>query len=411
MDSGTDVGSAVSLEDFASSAFEGPWAAGQSEGSDDAPSASADQDAPGTQPVEQTPSADAGHADSEGDDADTSDPVEGAPVDPDAPDNSTTDADDYETLVAQATPLSYRANGKDYTFDDVKVIPGKGAIIASEALPQLQQRLSEREALFENSQQQYQKYQQLENLTAYKTVGADGKEQILTGAPALEAQRVTMVRTEAILNTIAEVFDNPNLFRSLLMVNERYEVVADPNALSNLTTRAENAAMKAERTVQQQFQHQSVPTQPQQGSQTPDITAVAPAVIENTAKQLGVSSLTPDDKTFLASMLPRFVRPATNQDVALSPSLKIGEPVVDSAFGELLQRQASQQAATAKTVQAASTVSKENAARLAAAKVGKTVVQSHTRNAPKRPESRVDQRAKDADDAWAMMHNLAAGRF
>ena len=411
MTPGTDVGSATSLESFVASAFDG--FAGDSGSSDDgAPSTTDDQASPGAQPVETDTAADVGPSDSEGDATDTDDSEHETPADPNAPlDSSTTAADDSESLVAAAVPFSYRVNGQERTFDDLKVIPGKGAVITDDALPKLQQRLSERDTLYENSQQQYQKYQQLESLTAYKTVGADGKEQVLTGAPAIEAQRVTMARTEAILNTIAEVFDNPNLFRSLLMVNEQNQVVADPNALSNLTTRAENAAMKAERGVQQQFQHQPVVPQSPQASQTPDVQAVAPTVVENTAKQLGVSSLTSDDKTFLAEMLPRFVRPATHQDVALSPSLKLGEPVVDSAFGDLLQRQATLQTNSAKTVQAASTVSKENAARLAAAKVGKTVVQSHTRNAPTRPAPKVDQRAKDADDAWTMMENLAAGRF
>lgn len=412
MTPGTDVGSATSLESFVASAFDG-FAGDSGSGSEvETPQQTDDSDAPGAQPVEPDADASAIPSDSEGA-SDDGDDADDASLDPNAPldDSPTTDADDGESLVASAIPFAYRVNGEERTFDDLKVIPGKGAVITDDALPKLQQRLSERDALYETSQQQYQKYQQLESLTAFKTVGPDGTEQILTGAPALEAQRVTMARTEAILNTVAEVFDNPNLFRSLLMLDDKGNVVADPNALATLTTRAENAAMKAERSVQLQFRQHQLPSSQTPAAQTPNVEAVAPSVVENTAKQLGVTSLTPEDKTFLASMLPRFVRPATHQDLALSPSLKLGEPVVDTAFGELLQRQATVQATTAKTVQTASAVSKENAARLAAAKAGKTVVQQHTRNAPRRAEPKVDQRAKDADDAWTMMQNLAAGRF
>lgn len=413
MTADTDSGSsATSLESFVSSAFDG-WAAG-TEPSDDAAQPTTDvQEAPGTQPVETDAASGESPSDSDGDQGETTDLVlddQGNPIA--APDPGTTDdADDYDALVAQATPLSYRANGKDYTFEDLKVIPGKGAIIADDALPKLQQRLSEREALYENSQQQYQKYQDLERLTSWKTVGADGKEQVLTGAPALEAQRVLQARTEAINTTIAEVFDNLELFRSMLTVDANNQVIPDKHALNYLMTRAENAAIKAERSVQQSFQAQASAAPSPQMSHSPDVQAIAPTVVENTAKQLGLSTLTPEDKTYCASMLPRFIRPATMQDVALSPDLKVGQPVVDAEFGVLLQREAAKHASNAKTVQQASKVSTENAARLAAAQRGKTVVQSHTRNIPHRQQPRVDQRAKDADDAWNMMHGLANGRF
>lgn len=409
MDTGSGIGSALTLEDFAASALDGAaWQGSSSD--DDAPPPSTETDAPGAPPVEPTTGASEEPSDPEGaDDIGQSESLATDPATVPAPDSST--PDDYEAMVVAAPPLSYRVNGQERTFDDLKVVAG-GAVIAEDALPKLQQRLSERDSLFEKSQQQYQQYQDLEKLTAWKTTGQDGKEQILTGSHALEARQMALEKTTAILSTIASVFDNPDLFSTLVTAKQlpdgRWVAVPDPAALKSLTTQAELAALKAEGQVRQQFQHTSAS---QARPQQVDVQAVAPSVVENSAQQLGVSTLTPEDKTFLAGMVPRFVRPATAEDVRETPTLTVGEPVLDAAFGQLLQQQASMRASTAKTVQAASTVSKENAAKLFAAKHGKTTVQAHLRTTPTRQQPQNNQRAQDADDAFTMMERAASGRF
>lgn len=407
---GSDTGSALSLEDFVGSAMDG--AAWQGESSEEAPPTSTEPETPGTQSVEQAAGTSEEPTDPEGTDGQEATAADtNASIDPNTPPASDNeDAEDYEARFNAAPDLTYRVNGQEKKFEGMKLVDG-GAMIRSDALPLLQTRLSERDALFENSQQQYRKYQDLEKLTAWKTQGADGKEQVVTGSQALEARQMALEKTTAILNTLAAVFDNPEIFRSLVTVNERNEVVPDAQALRYLQAQAELSATRAETLVRQQFQHQvNTQAQPQQ-SQTPDIQSVAPQVIENTAQQLGVTSLTSEDKTFLSSMLPRFVRPAIAEDLALSPTLKLGEPVVDASFGQLVQQQASIRSSSAKTVQQATTVSKENAAKLAAAKLGKTLVNQHTRNAPQRREAPKDQRAQDADDAFSMMQRAASGRF
>lgn len=411
MAQGSD-GNAISLEDFVGSALDGqPWQG--SSGDDDAPPTSTTNDAPGAPPVEQSTETDETH-DPEGTDETEEIGAEDAPIDPNAPpalDSSSPDEIDYQALVKAAPSLTYRVNGQERTFDGLKVVE-HGALIANDSLPALQQRLSERDSLFEKSQQQYKQYQALEHLTAWKTTGQDGKEQILTGSHALEARQMALEKTTAILNTIASVFDNPEVFASIVTAKQlpdgRWIAVPDQAALRSLTTQAELAALKAEGSVRQQFQHTTVSTsQPQ----PIDVQSVAPSVVENSAQQLGVNTLTPEDKTFLAGMVPRFVRPATQEDLRDTPTLTLGEPVLDAAFGQLIQQQASMRASTAKTVQNATTVSKENAAKLAAAKQGKTVVQSHLRTNAQRREPAKDQRAQDSSDAFAMMQRAAAGRF
>lgn len=406
MAQGSD-GNAISLEDFVGSALDGqPWQS--SSGDDDAPPISTEPETPGAPPVEPPTDADE-TPDPEGTDETGTDET---PVDPNAlaPDSDTPDATDYEALVSQAPALSYRVNGQDRSYDDLKVVTG-GAIIAEDALPKLQTRLAERDSLFEKSQQQNKQYQALEQLTAWKTTGQDGKEQILTGSHALEARQMALEKTTAILNTIASVFDNPDLFASIVtakqLPNGNWIAVPDQVALKALTTQAELAALKAEGTVRQQFQHTvSQASQPQQI----DVAAMAPSVVETSSQQLGVT-LSPEDKTFLVGMVPRFVRPATQEDLRETPTLTLGELVLDAAFGQLIQQQASLRASTAKTVQNATRVSTENAAKLAAAKQGKTVVQSHLRTTPQHREPAVDQRAQDSSDAFAMMQRAASGRF
>lgn len=406
MDTGS--GNAYSVDDFLSGALDGqPWQSSSSD--DDAPPTSTEPETPGAPPVEQPTDADE-TIDPEGTNELGTDEL---PVDPNAPpdlDPAPPDATDYEALVSQAPALSYRVNGQDRSYDDLKVVTG-GAIIAEDALPKLQTRLAERDSLYEKSQQQYQQYHALEQLTAWKTTGQDGKEQILTGSQALEARQMALEKTTAILNTVTQIFDNPELFSSIVTAKQlpdgRWIAVPDPAALKALTTQAELAALKAEGTVRQQFQH--TVTQASQSQQI-DVQAVAPSVVENSAQQLGVT-LSPEDKTFLAGMVPRFVRSATQEDVRQTPTLTVGEPVLDAAFGQLIQQQASLRASTAKTVQNATSVSKENAAKLAAAKQGKTVVQSHLRTNTQRREPAKDQRAQDSSDAFAMMQRAASGRF
>lgn len=407
MTPGSD-GNAISLEDFVGSALDGqPWQGSSSD--DDATPTSTEPETPGAPPVEQPTDADE-TIDPEGTDETVETDTLVDPNAPPAPDTEPQDATDYEALVSQAPALSYRVNGQDRSYDDLKVVTG-GAIIAEDALPKLQTRLAERDSLFEKSQQQYQQYQALEKLTEWKTTGTDGKEQILTGSQGLEARAVVSVRTEAILSTIGQLFDNPELFSSIVSAKQlpdgRWIAVPDQAAFKALTTQAELNALKAEQSVRQQFQH--TVTQASQPQQI-DVASVAPSVVENSAQQLGVT-LAPEDKTFLAGMVPRFVRPATQEDVRQTPTLTVGEPVLDAAFGQLIQQQASMRASTAKTVQNATTVSKENAAKLAAAKQGKTVVQSHLRTNAQRREPVKDQRAQDSSDAFAMMQRAASGRF
>lgn len=399
--------SAVSLESFVASALgEIEFDAGHSDSDDGAQSTSQDV-APGAPPVEQTAGADPTLPGSEGDEADQDD----ATPDPLASPDSVVQAVPLEEdPLAGIAPFTYTVNGQARTFDDIQVIPGKGGVISDAALSKLQQRFSERDTLFEKSQQQYKQYTDLERLTAWKTPGPNGTEQIITGAAAMQARDLAFEKANAVLNTIAQAFDNPELFRSLIAVDQQGNIIPDPRAIEFLTTKAQLSAANAERSVSQRYQG-LLSHQPQLSQQAPDIQAAAPGLVQHFSQQMGVTLSAPDSAE-LAEILPSLTRPATEKDVASNPMLTLGETCVDPKFFVLIQRYAAQQASTAKTVQQASTVSKENAAKLAAANAGKTQVKAHLRTPPSsRPQPQIDQRAKDASDAWAIMEQAANGRF
>src|ERR1700734_1235024 len=112
----------ISLEDFVGSALDGqPWQGSSSD--DDATSTSTESETPGAPPVELPTEADE-TIDPEGTD-ETGDAQSLA--DPNAPpalDAEPPDATDYEALVSQAPALSYRVNGQERSYDDLKVVTG-----------------------------------------------------------------------------------------------------------------------------------------------------------------------------------------------------------------------------------------------------------------------------------------------
>jgi hypothetical protein len=323
--------------------------------------------------------------------------------------------------LKDAKPLTYVVNGETRTAEGLMVLGDRGAIVPAEHLQKLQQRLSERDHLFEKSQAEYQRYSALEQtfnkLTEWNAgKDAQGNDRVLTGADGLETQRVLLGQTMATLNTLAAALDDPNQFAALVDVQQdpatgQFYILPNATAVAALRTRAELAAVRAEQQARSHFA--SIRSQlPQRGQPTPTVPAadapiesIAMPTVEQAITDLKVTGFTAEDKQFFASQLPRYVRPTTPQEKAQN----LGSRIVDESFIKLIQREATRRAESSQTAAQASQIAQENARRLAQAATGKRPT-TGTKPTPQTPPrvSVAAQRATDADDAWDRAEKAAA---
>lgn len=392
-------------DDFSSR--ESPESEGQSAG---APPAQGEPETPDTAQASSEGESTAEHAGA---------PPADAATPPATPDDAVPADDDP---LAGAEPFTYTVNGQQRTFDGLTKLGDRGAIVTADALTKLQQRLSERDNLFERQQEQYQKYAALEesfNKLTQWSVGKDqqtGQERILTGADAVQAQRVMLGRSVATLQVLAKALDDPEQFARLVSVVDDGQgglaIVPDRHAIEHLKTLADNAAMRAEQSVAQHFAglrsslkavpQTPVPEAPQASTATIEPAAALESV-KGFAAQMDAKGLTAEDEAFLAESLPRYVRPATAEERAQYNS----STVVDISFGKLIQRTAQMRASVATTASAASQATKENERKLAAAATG---IRPKAPPAPRTPAPAPKQQS-DADKAWDLQERLVSGRL
>lgn len=345
-------------------------------------------------------------------------PPAGAATTTVTPDQGTPADDDP---LAGAEPFTYTVNGQQRTFEGLTKLGDRGAIVTADALTKLQQRLSERDNLFERQQEQYQKYAALEesfNKLTQWSVGKDqqtGQERVLTGADAVQAQRVMLGRSVATLQVLAKALDDPEQFSRLVSVVDDGQgglaIVPDRHAIEHLKTLADNAAMRAEQSVAQHFANlrSSLKAVPQ--TSTPEAPQTATTLeptqalesVKGFVTQLDVKGLTKEDEEFLAESLPRYVRPATAEERAQYNS----PTVVDISFGKLIQRTAQMRASVATTASAASQAAKENERKLAAAATG---IRPKTPRLPVTPPA-APKKQSDSDTAWDLQERLVSGRL
>lgn len=330
--------------------------------------------------------------------ADPSDPATpGTPSTPSDPADATDPPDDD---LPASQPFTYTVDGQSRTWADIDVIPGHGAIIPEAAIGQLQQRLAERDNLYERQQQQYQQVQDLERVTAWQRQGANGQPETVTGRQAEEAKRVDLARALVRADTLEQILSDPVQLASLLTLHNN-QVTHDPLAIENLRNRVALVQMQAEQAARQHF-NTTLPAQNTQVSaqnQQIDWQQVGPLVVDQEAQVVGVTGLTPDDKTFLATLAPRFVREATLQDAQANPTVQVGQRVIDGAFRELIKQQSQRSANAVTTSDAASKATAENKKRLEAAAMGKTVVKQHTRTVPNKSQDTIPRRDRSQDAA------------
>ena len=284
-----------------------------------------------------------------------------------------------------ATPFPYTVDGESRTFDGITVLKSGGAIIAADALPKLQQRLSERDHLFDQGRKDFQRYADLERLTAWPKRDAQGNVTDITGPDAIWEMRATGAQAMAAVRVVNDFLKDPAKFATLVGVDAENNIVVNPAGLDSFRDKIGLASRDAVDGLRQRFGELSKPTAP---AETP-IADVAAPTVEQYITQYSIQGLTPEDKTFLAGQLPRYL---TQHN---------GQRAVDPAFLDVMKDRAALRQSTAASASAATTAAQENARRLAAASLGKRPL------APVVPARPVPKPTLDQDALWAQLERAS----
>lgn len=316
--------------------------------------------------------------------------------------------------LAGAVPFTYGADGR--TLEGVHRFPGEGVMIPEANVHVLETLLTERDALDQASQEYAQRIEDYERATSYAITDANGREQTVRGAEGVAEMRVKIGHLFAEVEGLRAVLEDPAKILKLLARDGNDKLVLDPDAMDALNLRISTAARTAEDAIRAQLatltprREAPAPRASSSGQPTGDLSAHAPRLIDGAAQQARVDAtlLTEQDRTFLASQLPRYVRQVKESDRRFNPSLRIGDPIIDEAFTNLVKHQATVRADAARAARAAADAAAANAPKIAASQPPKVA-------APVAPAANTQQKPpakeSDSDRIWRMRQAMAGGRF
>ena len=320
--------------------------------------------------------------------------------------------------LANAAPFAYTVNGQAKTIEGAYLVDGEGLYVPLEKVPHFQLLASKADALDTQVRDLQQRHADLERVTTWKSTGPDGKESILSGRDAVQAQRLAMGNLAAEVTAYRQIFTDPMRIASYLMVSadgQSYEL--NPDAVRMLGLEIENSQNKIGRAVQSQFASfgqtagaSTAQTQPTEPAPTFDARANGATVVDRAIASAADSPswaahLSSDDKAFFAAQAHRYVRAATQDDVQVNPALRVGSPVLDPEFVDLLRSRASANQRAAKTQTSTQSAQTFNAGMQAGAQRGKPPAPAPAPAAPA-PTGRGAPKARtrpSANDLWAQL--------
>lgn len=311
-----------------------------------------------------------------------------------------------------AQPFTYTVDKESRPFEGIQVLKDGSAIIEKpETVQHLQRIIGERDHLFAKDQASYRKYSDLERLTTWPIYsGTDpntGKPTYVnaTGAKALEARQEALStfagRTQFYEQSIDALTD-PTKFAKFysIFTDEQGQygqagaqyVLPNKEAFQELKDRAKFEGEKSAMIGRQRFADTAnAPPPPPPESPAAEL---ALPTIDAFAATYNVTGLTPEDKQALAAQFELYVRTEN------------GTRVVDQRFLGVMKHTAALRAQQSKVAETATRATTTNAARLAAATVGKRPA-----NAPKITPTKEPERTRedDFDDFFDKQQKAAAG--
>lgn len=325
-------------------------------------------------------------------------PVVAAASDGTTPDTPTADVDPF----AETTPATFTVNGKTITNEGIRVFKEGGGVITPDALPDVLNKLSERESLFERNRAQSTEYQTLSKVMEWTDPSSNTT---YTGPEAAIQMRIGNAALLGENQLLVDHLTDPDKLWSLLtteMVPDgkggtRERVIIKPTALRSLQIENENRSLKSASLIREHYK--GVIAESSKGQAAPiDYPATATALVGQiaTASKLDASVLTPADKAMLAKQLPFH----TKEGLA---SLEWQELVKDRIAERIAQK-----ANTQSVVSATEKATKEGQARMAAAARGVKPKQAPTTAPTVRPPSPTQERQQNEGDAWDIAERAAA---
>lgn len=299
-------------------------------------------------------------------------PTDTAPVVPETPATPTADTLDTPETPAEETPavpaepdplkdaepFTYKVDGEVRTIDGAQIVPGLGAIIPTEVLATVQDRLGQADRLHAINKTQYETIQRFE-----QAGGHDAIQKLTVENAQSQAAAVTMLTT---------LLDNPDLLAQIALAEtrEKRQEILSGTVLREARIAAREARLNTVDAPQQQ------PTIDLTVPETRD------AVLSNSVAHVAQAAaadfpgLTPDDIAFVTAQAKRFsasiLSPATPEQ-AREAKVKAGDTIVRfDMIGGLLKDRAEWRASQASLAAKATDAAKQNTARLAAAQRAKT---------------------------------------
>jgi hypothetical protein len=251
---------------------------------------------------------------------------------------------------AAAKPFQYTVDGETKTIDGTFMFDDEGLLVPKDLVPQFQQLASRADTLerqnrelADSHQSSQQRDATWQRLSSWDIQTPDGKTQTVTGERGLAEMRLAAQRGQAILGAIGPIFDDPTAAARLTMQVQGNDgqiyTIWNQDGIKSLQLQARIGAMEAERQAWGKIGQLQAPPPPTAPT-AQEIAARAPATVDEIATAQKLTGLTAADKTFLASLVPRYVR----SDGLVDPSFI--EVMKDRAAIRAESIQAAQKAAT-----------------------------------------------------------------
>lgn len=316
------------------------------------------------------------------------------------PDTPTVTASDEADPFADTTPLTFTVNGQQLTNEGIRVFKEGGAVIRPEAVADIQNRLSERESLFERNRAQSQEYQTLSKVLEWHDPSSN---KTYTGPEAAIEMRIGNAALLAENQLLVEYLTDPDKLYSILATEQvpdgnggmRERIVLSPDALKSLQTQNELRQLKSAQALRTHFS--GILSQASQPQAAPvNYERVTPELVNQiaTASKLDASVLTASDKALLAKQLPFHIKDG-------QASVEWQELVKDR-----IQERTSQKANVQSVVSATEKATREGAARMAAAARGVRPARRPT--APVKPTTPENTKTQSEADLWDLTERASA---
>jgi hypothetical protein len=313
------------------------------------------------------------------------------------PDTPTASAADETDPFADTTPATFTVNGQSVTNEGIRVFKEGGAVIRPDALPDVLQKLSERESLQARNHSQSLEYQTLAKATEWVDQSS-GKT--YTGPEAAIEMRIGNASLFAENQLLVQAITDPEILARCLTTAKGADgverVVFSPDAIEDL--KREVSLQQRELASKLREYYKGVMAEAAKPAPAPiDYPKATDSLITALAAdaKLDASVLTPGDRTLLAKQLPFHIKDGL-------ASVEWQELVKDR-----IQERVAHKTNAAQIASTTADATKKGLANMAAAARG--VKPNQRPVAPVAPPKPVDDRAKNESDIFdSMLFSSAA---